>query len=93
MYFERLRPGGVLLIHFTNRYLDLGAEIEALATVAGKELVHVHSPSDRAKGVEAADWAIAGSDLAEFRAHGEPPSARRVRPWTDDFSSLLPLWK
>ena len=31
VYFDRLRPGGLLLIHLSNRYLDLSAEVEALA--------------------------------------------------------------
>ena len=31
VYFDRLRPGGLLLIHLSNRYLDLSAEVEAIA--------------------------------------------------------------
>ena len=38
MYFDRLRAGGLLLIHLTNRYLDLSSEVEALAA-AGQRAV------------------------------------------------------
>jgi SAM-dependent methyltransferase len=37
VYFDRLRPGGLLLIHLSNRYLDLAAEVEAIAAELHKE--------------------------------------------------------
>jgi SAM-dependent methyltransferase len=96
LYFDRLRPGGLLLIHVTNRYLDLNPEIQALATACGKVALFIHSASDRARLVEAADWAIvAGNpdDLAAWRPYAQPPSQRNVRAWTDEYSSLFPLWR
>jgi spermidine synthase len=96
LYFDRLRPGGLLLIHMTNRYLDLSPEIQAQATACGKLALFIHSASDRARRLEAADWAIvAGNpdDLAAWRPYGQPPSQRKVRAWTDEYSSLFPLWR
>jgi spermidine synthase len=96
MYFARLRPDGLLLIHLTNRYLDLSAEVEALAAVLRKDVLHIHSAPYPAQGTEPADWAIvAGSaeELAALRPYAQPTSQRRVRPWTDEYSSLFQLWK
>jgi SAM-dependent methyltransferase len=95
-YFEHLRPGGLLLIHVTNRYLDLGAEVEALAASSGKAVIRIHSDPDATDRTEPADWAIVAADaadLAALRPRAAPPSPRKVRPWTDEYSSLFPLWK
>jgi len=96
VYFDRLRPGGLLLIHLSNRYLDLAAEVEAIAAELHKEAARIHSDPDPAQRTEPADWAIVasnGDDLTALRPYAQPPSQRRVRPWTDEYSSLLQLWK
>ncbi len=96
MYFDRLRSGGLLLIHLSNRYLDLNAEVQALATDLRKVVMRVYSAADPSQGTESADWAIvAGNNdtLATLRPYGAPPSPRKVQPWTDEYSSLFPLWK
>src|ERR1017187_565910 len=96
MYFDRLRPGGLLLIHLTNRYLDLSAEVAALAAGLGKPVLRIHSMPDAAQATEPADWAIVagnGDDLAALRPYAQPPSERKVLPWTDEYSSLFQLWK
>ena len=96
VYFDRLRPGGLLLIHLTNRYLDLSAEVAALAAGLGKTVLRIHSMPDAAQATEPADWAIVagnGDDLAALRRYAQPPSERKVRPWTDEYSSLFQLWK
>src|SRR5260370_22006885 len=81
MDFDRLRPGGLWLIHLSNRYLDLGAEVEVLAAELRKDVLRIHSVPDRAQWTEPADWAIvAGNrdDLTALRRHAQPPSQRRV---------------
>ena len=96
IYFARLRPGGLLMIHLTNRYLDLSAEVEALAADLRKDVLRIHSTPDPAQRTEAADWAIVAAnrdDLAALEPYAQPPSQRKVRPWTDEYSSLLQLWK
>ncbi len=95
-YFEHLRPGGLLLIHVTNRYLDLAAEVEALAAASGKSVLRIHSDPDATGRTEPADWAIVAANAADLTAlqpRAAPPSPRKVRPWTDEYSSLFPLWK
>ena len=96
MYFDRLRPDGLLLIHLSNRYLDLNAEVQALATDLRKSGLRIFSAADPAQRTESADWAIvAGNNhtLARLQPYGAPPSPRKVQPWTDEYSSLFPLWK
>jgi hypothetical protein len=91
-----LRPDGLLLIHLSNRYLDLNAEVQALATDLRKSGLRIFSAADPAQRTESADWAIvAGNNhtLARLRPYEAPPSPRKVQPWTDEYSSLFPLWK
>jgi spermidine synthase len=96
MYFDRLRPGGLLLIHLSNRYLDLSAEVEALSADRRRRVLQIQSSRDPAQRTEAAEWAVVGGngdDLAALRPYERPASQRKVRPWTDEHNSLLQLWK
>jgi len=59
-------------------------------------VLYIHSASDRAQRTEAADWAIVAGrrdDLAALSRYGQSPSGRKVRPWTDEYSSLFQLWR
>jgi hypothetical protein len=83
MYFSRLRPGCPLLIHLTNRYLDLNPAVEAVAAALHKGVTRIHSARDADSETLSSDWAVV-SDLLEAK-----PPRRAVRPWTDDFSNLF----
>jgi hypothetical protein len=86
VYFTRLRPGGNLLIHLTNRYLDLTSVVEAQAAAIGKTVAQVHSAGYSELQTLPADWAAVFDGAAQ-------PQLRPVRPWTDEFSNLLQAWK
>lgn len=86
LYFERLRPDGVLAIHLTNRYLELDPVVAAAAAAVGKHSAMVHSLADQAQSLSAADWAIVG-DLPRT------PTRRTIRVWTDEYSNLFQVWK
>jgi len=91
LYFARLRAGGPLVIHLTNRYLDLNPVVEALAGAAHKGVVRIHSPGDAERQTLSADWAVVSAEASAY-GRGEPPR-RAVRPWTDGFSNLFQAWK
>jgi spermidine synthase len=87
MYFSRLRPGCPLLIHLTNRYLDLYPVLEAVAGELHRGVTRIHSARDADSETLSADWAVV-SELLEAK-----PPQRAVRPWTDDFSNLFQAWR
>jgi SAM-dependent methyltransferase len=97
IYASHLRPGGVLAVHVTNRYLELDPLLEALAASIGKRAVVVHNGSDPQRQTLSADWAMVtdtGDPVPELAARGIPVVARPpVRLWTDDYSNLLQLWR
>jgi SAM-dependent methyltransferase len=95
MYFDRLAPGGVVVIHVTNRYLDIASVVAALAADLRKPLVIVHNPQDAPRHIQAADWAIVADrreDLADLEPFNNAGVTSRKAPvWTDDYSNLFEI--
>ena len=97
-YLARLEDGGALVLHLSNRYMELGGVIAAVAGAQG--LVAVFKDDDRTLTVPLDYKANASvAVLARRRADlGELPSRpgwreRKADPdiriWTDDYSNVL----
>jgi spermidine synthase len=85
VYFRHLRPGGIVAVHITNRYLDLAPVVEALAGALQKQVRMIHSDADPPNGIYAADWSLVTDSVQ--------PVVRQLRPWTDDYSNLFQILK
>jgi len=97
LYRKHLAPGGIIAFHISNRHVDLEAPIALLAKSAGMQAVVITTPSNDAQGEFTATWMLL-SDNSDFFAQPEvasvghkPNEIPGLRPWTDDFSSLLPV--
>jgi hypothetical protein len=96
LYFDRLRPGGVLLVHFSNRNIDLLPVLAALAADRGLAARwQFHRPEGDAPGLSPSEWAIfarratdLGSLAADPRWQDMPPAGAR-RVWTDDYADII----
>lgn len=99
LYLSRLRAGGILAVHISNRYLELEPVLAALAGSSGLYGLssrdrHV-PPEDAARGRTAAQWVVLSTEPEKITSlrdeggwkplQGEP----RVHPWTDDYSNVL----
>jgi hypothetical protein len=97
LYFRHLRPGGILAINVTNKYLDLPAVVQALAEEMHKHVLLIPSAADRTNAIYQADWAILADRqeaLSALQQFSRPAKASRsVRPWTDDYSNLFQILK
>jgi spermidine synthase len=97
LYFRHLRPGGILAINVTNKYLDLPAVVLALAGDVHKRVLLISNQADRSNAIYQADWAILSDQsdaLAELQRFSHPAQIHRsVRPWTDDYSNLFQILK
>jgi spermidine synthase len=96
LYFARLRPGGELAIHVSNRYLDLDPVVEALAGAFHKGVLRIHTPADAAEQTLAADWAVvsdANATAEKLRRFAAPSSPKKGPLWTDEYSNLLQVWR
>jgi hypothetical protein len=96
LYFDHLRGDGVVLVHMTNRYLDLAPVVQACASALGRRFLLIRSAADDARQIRAADWAVVGRDqplLATLAVWSQPAPARGYAPWTDGRSDLFRLLK
>lgn len=98
-YLGRLEPGGVILVHISNRYLDLRPVLGAAArdlglSAAAKRQLSAGVPGG---GSVPSVWVAVSRDEAAikalvekrgWRALGAGPS--RAAAWTDQHASLLP---
>lgn len=97
VYLDKLAPGGIVMLHLSNRYLELESVVAALAKDRG--LVARIGASDlRGFFISASSWAAVArsdADLGTLVADANWRPARNwrhVQPWTDDFSSVLSVW-
>jgi len=97
LYKQHLASGGILAFHISNQHVDLEPEIVLLARAAGMKAMRVTSSINEERGEFSATWMLATENAAFFdqpevfnRAH-QPDENPKLRLWTDDYSSLLPI--
>lgn len=99
LYFRHLKPDGVLAFHITNRFLDLAPIVALAARQLGHGAVLISNERDEETDVYRATWMLVTNNAAllenpKIRAAMDTPVIpSKVRPWTDDYSSLLPILK
>ncbi len=97
LYQRHLAPGGVLAFHISNQHVDLEPEVALLAQAAGMTAMRVASPTNEERGEFSATWMLVSADPNFFRIPAvfnnakTPRTNPRLRLWTDDYSSLLPV--
>ena len=97
-YFRHLKPGGVLAVHITNRFLDLRPVVKTAANHFAKEVRMVDSDAINGTLVLRSNWALISNDAAFFRSPqlaGATPIPDRTgfQPWKDDYSSIFSILK
>jgi len=102
-YLTHLKPDGVIILHLSNRNLDLNGPAQAVAKAAGGVALIQHYRPDFVK--DRAGWpspedavivARSPAGLARFAhdPHWQPTEPDKVRPWTDDYTNLFgALWR
>lgn len=95
-YGRALAPDGLLLVHISNRFIDLAPMVSALAEAQGWHGRLRFDDENLAEGLAPSVWiALARDEEALARLDGEyaweplPRPARRA--WTDNNASILPL--
>ncbi len=100
LYFDKLADGGWLAMHISNRYLDLERIIAGLAQEKGwAGLSWIDTKISSAEGKEESNWVVLTRheedllglvlDTNRIPLEGRPSAT----PWTDNHSSLLPIFK
>jgi hypothetical protein len=96
LYLDKVKPSGVVLLHISNRYLDLdavlGATIKVLPEAHGFIVTDDSADGSYAQSTSTvALFAKTAAALEPFRDLDEVSDfdVSTLRPWTDDYSDIL----
>jgi SAM-dependent methyltransferase len=95
LYFQKLKPDGVLLVHISNRYLNLAPVLGNLADDLGLDALWCQDSEDSETWKYASEWVALArkpEDLGTLVGKSDWTSVPRnpkVGVWTDDYSNLL----
>jgi hypothetical protein len=103
LYFSKLKPGGLLAFHISNRYLELEPVLGALTAelgVVGRSCDDANLPlAELAEGKEESHWIVIARNERDLGTLAKTsrwlPIVRpeRTRVWSDDFSDVLSAFK
>lgn len=94
IYLRQLKPGGVLVIHITNRYLDLRPVLWRQSQEFKLKFAWIHSGAEPPLNTMA-DWVLLTADERKLRipaiASAVVPHTEFSQPplWTDDYTNLF----
>ena len=96
LYLRHLKPGGILAVHVSNRYLNLVPVVARHAADFGKIAMQVSDDGESEDYYSSSDWILVSADRSVFKdplfktatlAKTRPG----LRPWTDDYSNLIQI--
>jgi SAM-dependent methyltransferase len=96
VYLRALAPGGIIVFHVTNAYLNVKGVVAA--TIADAGLTQLYKRGGVGGGTFTTELIIAARSEADLEFLSSktgwlPLSTRPTRPWTDSYSSLADaLW-
>jgi len=102
LYFKKLKPNGILALHITNRHLALKRVLSDHAkNLQLAALIQEFKPTDDIPLVVATDWVVMASKaetLEPLRSSSlgswqKMPLYFDMKPWTDDFTNIVTIWK
>jgi SAM-dependent methyltransferase len=99
VYARALTPRGLLLLHISNRYIDLGPVVGTNAAASGlKAISRLDRPLDTDNYTPSRWIALSRDPEVLERLLEQNPNApwiqledRAAKPWTDDYASILPF--
>ncbi|MGE3409170.1 MAG: spermidine synthase [Pirellulales bacterium] len=102
VYLRHLKPDGALVVHITNRHVDLVPVLRALAEHCGLQMATIETSSQLDAGITASTWAILTNDRellhspAVQAATSAGPREKQYAHcplWTDDYSNIFQIMR
>jgi hypothetical protein len=97
IYWQHLRPNGVLAVHVSNLYLSLAPGVALAAAADGKQAMEINFNGDDDREETASEWVLVTSRTGFFERDEIKPVATKIDPiaglreWTDDYSNLYKI--
>ncbi len=99
VYFRALAPDGLLLVHISNRFIDLQPVLAALAADGGVVAAQ-RQDEPKSATLAASDWVALSNDPARLEAlvaasgdRWKPLGKPATSVWRDDYASILPHFR
>jgi hypothetical protein len=98
-YFRHLKPDGIIVVHISNKYLDLEPVIAAASRQMGKASVLVDSDEDEDGVCFGTTYVLVANTMATLQSPllkgaGRPAKTKPgVDAWTDSYSNLYRIVK
>ena len=102
LYFNKLKPDGILAFHITNRHLALKKVLaDHTKQLKLAALIQEFKPQQDIPLVVATDWVVMARNpktlepLLNSRLGNwqKMPLYFDMKPWTDDFTNIISIWK
>ncbi len=98
LYFSKLKAGGAIAVHISNRYVDLMPVLAEVSATLDKPAILVKSYLNDTSAALASDWVLVANNLVAFRdmpraSWSALPRSPGFEVWTDDYSNVLQLLK
>lgn len=102
LYFTKLKPNGILAFHITNRHLELKKVIsDHVKYLKLSALIQEFKPKQDLPLVFATDWVVMAKQAEVLEPLRKSQSGHwqklplyfGVKPWTDDFTNIIEIWK
>jgi len=95
---ENGKPVGIVVVHISNRYLDLEPVVAAIAKKHGYRTWSVHKTEEGGPTDTASDWILVSKndefmDNPRVKEAGQPLEPSQEILWTDQFTALYPIMK
>ncbi len=98
LYWQHLKPDGILAVNISNRHVDLGPVMRGVGTLNGHEVRAVAGDPDPVAGILPSVWVLISSNKAFLDAPQVtsvitpwPGEALAPMIWTDDYSTIYDL--
>ncbi len=99
LYFRHLNPTGYLVMHISNKYLDLEPVLARIADELGKTSMLVETEEDESGDCFGTTFVVMAHTPEAFQAQpfagiaAHPKTRAGVGTWTDDYSNLFRILK
>jgi hypothetical protein len=99
VYLRALAPGGVIVVHISNRFMELEPQVAALAKEHGLSARKRFDFPKGSRNLTPSDWIALAREPATLdrlaQARPDEPWSGLMAPaprvWTDDYASILPV--